>query len=116
MLCGSMFLPSELAAEAAAMPFAEARRGRVLETTATPPAAEGQRPSERNPGQAVLDKLTARESEVLTLVSRGLNNKLVARELGLSEHTIKLHMHHILRKLGVSNRTGASMWYFAQSK
>jgi len=57
------------------------------------------------------DVLTARELEVLSLVSAGEPNKEVAYTLALSEHTVKLHMHHILRKLGVKNRTEASAWY-----
>lgn len=50
--------------------------------------------------------LTRREAEVARLVSQGLPNKVVAGELGLQEGTVKLHLHNIYRKLGVSNRTG----------
>ena len=57
-------------------------------------------------------KLTARENDVLRLVAKGYQNKLVAAELDLSEHTIKLHMHNIISKLGVSNRTEAAALYF----
>ncbi|WP_051541017.1 response regulator transcription factor [Ahrensia sp. 13_GOM-1096m] len=56
-------------------------------------------------------RLTSREREVLKLVSEGQQNKNVAIELGLSEHTIKLHMHHIFSKLGVSNRTQAAAMF-----
>ncbi len=55
--------------------------------------------------------LTAREWEILTLVATGKQNKLIARDLDVSEHTVKLHVHNILRKLGVTNRTGAARWY-----
>jgi DNA-binding NarL/FixJ family response regulator len=55
--------------------------------------------------------LTPRENEVLRLVSEGRQNKLIAAELNLSEHTIKLHLHHIITKLSVSNRTEAARWY-----
>ncbi len=51
--------------------------------------------------------LTARESEVLHLLARGLMNKEIARDLGVSERTIKFHMTALLRKLGVGNRTEA---------
>jgi DNA-binding NarL/FixJ family response regulator len=60
-----------------------------------------------NPGAAALG-LTARETQVLTLVAQGFQNKNIAEELGLSEHTVKLHMHHIISKLGASNRTEAA--------
>ena len=48
--------------------------------------------------------LTPREREVACLVARGLSNKQVARELGLSAGTVKLHLHRIFQKLGVNNR------------
>jgi DNA-binding NarL/FixJ family response regulator len=48
--------------------------------------------------------LTAREQEVATLVARGLSNKEVALQLGLSDGTVKLYMHKILKKLGARNR------------
>lgn len=51
--------------------------------------------------------LSRRESEVLTLVARGLTNSQVARELTLSQPTIAKHLQHIYVKLGVTNRTAA---------
>lgn len=57
--------------------------------------------------------LTSREWQVLALVAEGRPNKLVAHKLEMSEHTVKLHMHHILGKLQLRNRTEASAWYFA---
>lgn len=49
--------------------------------------------------------LTRRESEVARLVAQGLPNKVVAGQLGLREGTVKIHLHNIYTKLGVSNRT-----------
>ena len=51
--------------------------------------------------------LTDREQEVLTLLSRGLANKQIANELGISEHTVKFHISSIYAKLNVTNRTEA---------
>ncbi len=51
--------------------------------------------------------LTERELEVLNLLSRGLANKQIAVELGISEHTVKFHVSSIYTKLGVTNRTEA---------
>jgi two-component system, NarL family, nitrate/nitrite response regulator NarL len=48
--------------------------------------------------------LTQREREVAALVSRGLSNKEIARLLGLSCGTIKLHVHSILQKSGANSR------------
>lgn len=49
--------------------------------------------------------LTPREVEVLALVSQGLPNKQIAREVGVSEGTIKAHIHNLFHKLQVSSRT-----------
>lgn len=54
-----------------------------------------------------LEALTAREREVLELVSQGLSNKLIARALSISEHTVKFHISSISTKLGASSRTDA---------
>ena len=51
--------------------------------------------------------LTPREVEVLTAVSNGLTNKEIARELGISRHTVKFHLESLMRKLGASSRAEA---------
>jgi len=55
------------------------------------------------------DPLTPREHEVLRLVARGLSNRLIARELALSEKTVKAHVSAVLGKLGVADRTQAAL-------
>jgi DNA-binding NarL/FixJ family response regulator len=54
--------------------------------------------------------LTPREREVLALLARGLANKRIALELGLSEKTVKVHVGRILGKLGVADRTQAALY------
>ena len=54
--------------------------------------------------------LTRRELEVLKQLSLGLTNKEIAEALGISYETVKEHVQHILRKLGVSDRTQAAVW------
>jgi DNA-binding NarL/FixJ family response regulator len=54
--------------------------------------------------------LTQRESEVLRQLSYGLTNKEIAQSLHISYETVKEHVQHILRKLGVSDRTQAAVW------
>jgi DNA-binding NarL/FixJ family response regulator len=54
-----------------------------------------------------LEHLTAREREVLRLISDGLGNKQIAARLGVSEHTVKFHTSSILGKLGAGSRTEA---------
>jgi two-component system nitrate/nitrite response regulator NarL len=48
--------------------------------------------------------LSPRESDVALLVARGLSNKEVAREMELSNGTVKTHVHNIFQKLGAENR------------
>ena len=50
---------------------------------------------------------TAREGEVLGLLAQGLSNKQIARELHISEHTVKFHISALYAKLGVGNRAEA---------
>ena len=53
--------------------------------------------------------LTTREGELMALLAKGLVNKQIAYELGVSETTIKFHMRNIYRKLGARNRVQALM-------
>jgi NarL family two-component system response regulator LiaR len=62
------------------------------------------------PGEEPDERLTPREREVLELIGRGLPNKLIARELGISEKTVKNHVGRVLAKLGVSDRTQAALY------
>jgi DNA-binding NarL/FixJ family response regulator len=54
--------------------------------------------------------LTQRESEVLRQLAFGLTNKEIAQALGISYETVKEHVQHVLRKVGVSDRTQAAVW------
>jgi DNA-binding NarL/FixJ family response regulator len=56
------------------------------------------------------DALTPRELDVLRLIARGLPNKLIARELGIAERTVKTHVSSIFAKLGVTDRTQAALY------
>jgi DNA-binding NarL/FixJ family response regulator len=56
------------------------------------------------------DDLTPREREILTHIARGLSNKRIAFELGVSEKTVKNHVSHVLAKLGVTDRTQAALY------
>ena len=56
--------------------------------------------------QQLPQELTRREREVALLVGAGMSNKEIARQLGLSDGTVKLYVHSILRKTGARNRYG----------
>jgi DNA-binding NarL/FixJ family response regulator len=56
------------------------------------------------------EKLTERETEVLRLLAEGKANKEIARKLGISEQTVKSHVHSLLAKLGMLSRTQAALF------
>lgn len=77
-------------------------------------AESGQAARMRKDG--AMSDLTAREWQILGHVAKGSQNKIIANDLGLSEHTVKIHIHNIINKLGVHNRTEAAAIYFAGQK
>jgi len=102
--------PAELAAAIVAAHrgeaiIAPAVAARLLESLAgegparTGPTADGRAP----------ERLTGREQQVLELIVGGRSNKRIARELEISERTVKAHVGHVLAKLGVSDRTQAAL-------
>jgi two-component system, NarL family, nitrate/nitrite response regulator NarL len=58
------------------------------------------------------DVLTAREREIASLMSEGLSNKLIARQLGIQNATVKTHVHNILSKMRVRRRGEAAAQLF----
>lgn len=56
--------------------------------------------------------LSERELEILKLIAKGMSNKLIARELGITEGTVKVHVKNILRKLNLRSRLEAALWAF----
>jgi len=61
----------------------------------------------KNPSQA---GLTQREEQILDLISNGYSNKLIARELDITEGTVKVHVKHLLKKLNLRSRLEAAVW------
>lgn len=55
-------------------------------------------------------ELTQREQEILDYLAAGMNNKMIARELGISDSTVKVHVKHLLRKLKLRSRLEAAVW------
>jgi DNA-binding NarL/FixJ family response regulator len=81
-------------------------------------AAGGQVPIDPRVAGALLparskpaDQLSEREAEVLRLAARGMANKQIGRELGIAERTVKVHLGNVFRRIGVSDRTSAALWY-----
>jgi DNA-binding NarL/FixJ family response regulator len=72
------------------------------------PERLGQRASTGRDVSAILAPLTERQREILLLVARGKSNIEIAKDLGLSPNTVKLHVSGLLKTLNVSNRTEAA--------
>jgi two-component system nitrate/nitrite response regulator NarL len=58
---------------------------------------------------SLIEQLSPREREILRGIARGASNKEIARELGIAETTVKIHVQHVLRKLEVSSRVQAAV-------
>jgi len=82
-------------------------------------AARGESPLSPRAAQALLtarkervevQDLSPRETEVLILVAKGLANKQIAQQLGISEKTVKAHLVSVFQRIRVSDRTQAALW------
>ncbi|HKO27013.1 MAG TPA: response regulator transcription factor [Solirubrobacteraceae bacterium] len=73
------------------------------------PRAAREMLANRQPSQPATG-LSPRELEVLRLVAKGLPNKLIARELEISEKTVKAHLTSVFSQIGVTDRTQAALW------
>lgn len=110
LICGENFIPSDLYDFSAHnMDEKPIHNGSGDGHAAPCGMPEGKNSTPTNGASGV--RLTLREAEVLSCVAEGKQNKLIANRLGLSEHTVKLHIHHVIAKLGVHNRTEAAVWF-----
>ncbi|MFV0478267.1 MAG: two-component system response regulator NarL [Parahaliea sp.] len=72
--------------------------------------------SPEKPGNRELSSLTSREYEILKLIAKGMSNKLIARELNISDGTVKVHVKHFLKKLNLRSRVEAAVWMVNHQK
>lgn len=83
-----------------------AYRGATSGSATTPPNVPESAP---NAGAAMIASLSPRELDILRGIARGASNKEIAREHGIAETTVKIHVQHVLRKLNVSSRVHAAV-------
>jgi len=71
---------------------------------------------ERKSAGPDLQSLTRRELQILKYIAEGLSNKLIGRKLDIAESTVKVHVKHLLKKLGLRSRVEAAIWMVEQHK
>ncbi len=68
-----------------------------------------------NTGTNPIESLTQREFEILRSIASGNSNKVIAKNLGITEGTVKVHVKNMLRKLGLKTRVEAAVWAVEQN-
>lgn len=81
----------------------------LLESKASPDKNSGSRPTTNSHLRELVERMTDRQRDVFALLAQGKSNPEIAKDLGLSSHTVRIHISAILRALGVSNRTQAAL-------
>jgi two-component system nitrate/nitrite response regulator NarL len=72
--------------------------------------------NERNQQESDLASLTRRELQIVKYIAEGMSNKLIGRKLDIAESTVKVHVKHLLKKLGLRSRVEAAVWMVEQQK
>jgi len=100
----------DVAVEILVQSLREIADGQRLLPLPTVPREQGNVANREN----VLTVLTERERQIMRLVSGGLSNKEIGRQLNITDGTIKQHLHHIYQKLEISNRTVLAVFVLLQ--
>jgi DNA-binding NarL/FixJ family response regulator len=88
----------------------QAVQQRLVQLIVSEPASALRGPAADGEMAVAAGGLTRREADVVRLVAQGLNNRQVARELVVTEATVKTHLNHILAKLAISDRAALVAW------
>jgi two-component system, NarL family, nitrate/nitrite response regulator NarL len=111
MKCGAKgFLPKDISAEALEMSLALILLGEDIFTTPASLKVSLSPPQRMAASKDLRAPLSQKETVILKCLETGLSNKGIARELGMAEATVKVHIKAILRKINVENRTQAAVW------
>jgi two-component system nitrate/nitrite response regulator NarL len=87
-----------------------AAHGRVIVSDALTHLLAAALRRQQQPGSPLEAGLTDQETRILDLIANGLSNKVIGKELDITEGTVKVHVKHILRKLGLRSRVEAAVW------
>lgn len=90
--------------------LASAAAGRIVVSDALTHLLANALREQRQPRSANEAGLTEQERRIVELIAAGLSNKVIARELGITEGTVKVHVKHLLRKLDLRSRVEAAVW------
>jgi two-component system nitrate/nitrite response regulator NarL len=101
VMLGEIFIPAAIGLSLMEQATSSSNVARIQSSVAPMPA---------NDPSMMPNKLSDREAQILRCLTQGASNKLIARELGVAEATVKVHIKAILRKVKAVNRTQAAMW------
>ena len=102
-------IPTSLAFDVAIEALRLVRAGGAFVPAGSLMAARRSAESAGNPRQTAVSMFTARETAVVHALRRGRANKMIAHELNMRESTVKVHVRHIMKKLGAKNRTEVAL-------
>lgn len=99
---------ADLAKEAGADAYIEKSLGAAHITRILKDFMNDEVPSEDEDGPAIPEKLSKRQKQLLVMLDRGMSNREIADKLDISEHTVKVHLWRLFRRLNVKSRSQAS--------
>jgi len=109
------FLLEDISAEALRQSFRLVLAGEAVLPTELTEALLAREAVPAGPSPAppeVMEALSDRELDILRSLTTGVSNKEIAKSLGITEATVKVHMKAILRKVGLDNRTQGAIWAY----
>ncbi|MEY2993955.1 MAG: Transcriptional regulatory protein DegU [Pseudomonadota bacterium] len=99
---------ADLAKEAGADAYIEKSLGAAHITRILKDFMHDETPSQEEDGPAIPEKLSKRQKQLLVMLDRGMSNREIADKLEISEHTVKVHLWRLFRRLNVKSRSQAS--------
>jgi DNA-binding NarL/FixJ family response regulator len=104
------YLLKDLEPEELATALLRAERGQLLLSPQLTRVLASTLRQEKTDRRGLAGELTGRERQILAMIAAGSSNKLIAKELGITEATVKVHVKHLLKKLNFRSRVEAAVW------